>query len=68
VAWALALGVGAIVGAWLVVAGPVALPAVALGIIGLLAVAQGVRGPDALWGGMLVAAVCWTAAWALATA
>jgi 4-hydroxybenzoate polyprenyltransferase len=68
VAWALALGVGAIVGAWLVVAGPVALPAVALGIIGLLAVAQGWRRPEALWGGMLVAAVCWTAAWALATA
>ena len=68
VAWALALGVGAVVGAWLAVAGPVSLPAVALGIIGLLAVAQGVRGPEALWGGMLVAAVCWTVAWALATA
>ena len=68
VAWALSLGVGVVVGAWLVVAGPVALPALALGIIGLLAVAQGVRGVDALWGGMLVAAVCWTAAWALATA
>ena len=68
VAWALALGVGLVVGAWLVVAGPISLPAVALGIIGLLAVAQGVRGPDALWGGMLVAAVCWTVAWALATA
>ena len=68
VAWALALGVGVVVGAFLVVTGPVAVPAVALGIIGLLSVAQGVRGADALWGGMLVAAVCWTAAWALATA
>jgi 4-hydroxybenzoate polyprenyltransferase len=68
VAWALALGVGLVVGAWLAVAGPVALPAVALGVIGLIAVGQGVRGPDALWGGMLIAAVCWTAAWAVATA
>lgn len=67
-AWALCLSVGALVGAWLVVAGPVVLPAVVLGIIGLVAVAQGARGPGALWGGMLVAAVCWTVAWALATA
>jgi hypothetical protein len=43
------------------------LPAVALGFVGLAAVAQGARGPDALWAGMLVAAVCWTAAWAIAT-
>jgi 4-hydroxybenzoate polyprenyltransferase len=67
VAWALAVGVGVVVGAWLLLAGPVELPAVALGLIGLAAVAQGARGPDALWGGLLLAAVCWTAAWALAT-
>jgi 4-hydroxybenzoate polyprenyltransferase len=67
VAWALAVGVGVVVGAWLLLAGPVELPAMALGLIGLAAVVQGARGPDALWGGMLVAAVCWTAAWALAT-
>jgi 4-hydroxybenzoate polyprenyltransferase len=67
VAWTLAVAVGVLVGAWLLVAGPAELPAIALGVIGLAAVAQGVRGPDALWAGMLVAAVCWTAAWALAT-
>lgn len=67
VAWVLALGVGVLVGAWLLLAGPVELPALALGAVGLAAVAQGVRGPDALWSGMLIGAVCWTAAWALAT-
>jgi 4-hydroxybenzoate polyprenyltransferase len=67
IAWILALGVGVVVGAWLLFAGPVVLPALATGIIGLVAVAQGVRGPAALWAGMLVGAVCWTAAWALAT-
>jgi 4-hydroxybenzoate polyprenyltransferase len=38
-----------------------------LGVIGLLAVAQGVAGAQRLWYGTLLAAVCWTAAWALAT-
>lgn len=67
VAWGLTMAVGVVVGGWLLLAGPVELPAIVLGLIGLAAVAQGVRGADALWGGMLVAAVCWTAAWALAT-
>jgi len=66
-AWLLTVGVGVVVGAWLVLSGPVDLPALALGLVGLVAVAQGVRGPDALWTGMLLAAVTWTAAWALAT-
>jgi 4-hydroxybenzoate polyprenyltransferase len=67
-AWALAVAVGLGVGAALLVGGPVAPVAVGLGIAGLAAVAQGLAGPQRLWAGMLVAAVCWTAAWALATA
>jgi hypothetical protein len=39
-----------------------------LGVAGLGAVAQGIAGPQRLWAGMLVAAVCWTTSWALATA
>jgi 4-hydroxybenzoate polyprenyltransferase len=66
-AWGLAVLVGAAVGAWLIVGQLAAWPALALGAIGLVGVAAGVRGPGALWAGMLVAAVCWTAAWALAT-
>jgi hypothetical protein len=38
-----------------------------LGAVGLAAVAQGILGPRRLWAGMLVAALCWTVAWALAT-
>ena len=69
VAWALAMGVGLGVGVAFVVAGGPIPPATAiLGAIGLAAVAQGLAGPRRLWGGMLVAAVCWTGAWALATA
>ena len=68
-AWGLAMAVGLGVGAALLVgAGPVAPASVGLGLAGLVAVGQGVAGPKRLWGGMLVAAVCWTAAWALATA
>jgi 4-hydroxybenzoate polyprenyltransferase len=67
-AWGLALGTGVAVGAALLLGGSVHPLAVLLGLAGLLAVAQGARGPDALWMGMLVAAVCWAAAWALATA
>jgi 4-hydroxybenzoate polyprenyltransferase len=67
VAWGLALTVGVVVGVWLLAAGSPGIPALALGVVGLLAVAQGIRGPEPLWGGMLVAAVAWTAAWALAT-
>ncbi len=68
-AWGLAIGVGLGVGAALLVgAGPVAPASVGLGLGGLVAVAQGVAGPQRLWIGLMVAAVCWTAAWALATA
>ena len=37
------------------------------GVIGLGAVAQGFGDSNRLWVGMLIAAVAWTAAWALAT-
>ena len=61
----LAIGVGVIVAVVLAVNGRLgAIPGV-LGAIGLVAVAQGVRGARALWYGMLVAAVSWSAAWAL---
>jgi 4-hydroxybenzoate polyprenyltransferase len=68
VAWALALAVGLGVGVALLVGGPVTPAAVVLGVAGLGAVAQGIAGPQRLWAGMLVAAVCWTTSWALATA
>ncbi len=63
----LALGVGAAVGSILGAGGRLTAASAILGGVGLLAVAQGVRGDDPLWRGMLVAAVSWTAAWALAT-
>jgi 4-hydroxybenzoate polyprenyltransferase len=66
-AWGLALSVGLAVGAALLLGGSVNPIAMVLGLVGLAAVAQGVRGADALWIGMLVAAVSWTAAWALST-
>jgi 4-hydroxybenzoate polyprenyltransferase len=67
VAWLLTLVVGVSVGAWLLVSGSAEPLALALGLAGLVAVAQGARGANALWGGMLLGAVCWTGAWALAT-
>lgn len=67
-AWVLAMAVGIGVGIAFVVGGAVTPAAIGLGIIGLAAVAQGIAGPRRLWAGMLVAAVSWTAAWALATA
>jgi 4-hydroxybenzoate polyprenyltransferase len=67
-AWALALGVGLGVGVALVAGGPVTPATLGLGVVGLGAVAQGLAGPQRLWAGMLVAAVCWTTSWALATA
>lgn len=39
-----------------------------LGGMGLVAVGQGIGSAQRLWIGLLVAAVCWTAAWGLATA
>ena len=67
-AWTMALSVGVLVGTAFVVGGRLSGPVLALGVIGLLAVAQGIRGPRPLWGGMLVAAVAWTSAWAMASA
>jgi 4-hydroxybenzoate polyprenyltransferase len=66
-AWVLAIGVGLGVGVVLAATGGIDPPAVLLGLIGLAAIAQGAVGPRRLWIGMLVAAVCWTAAWALGT-
>lgn len=66
-AWTMAAGVGAGAGAGLALTGRLETVGAILGITGLVAVAQGIAGPQRLWIGMLVAAVCWTAAWALAT-
>jgi hypothetical protein len=38
-----------------------------LGVIGLAAVAQGAGNARRLWYGLLLAALCWTVAWAVAT-
>jgi 4-hydroxybenzoate polyprenyltransferase len=67
-AWVLAVGVGVGSGIALAAVGRLGGPSLVLGIVGLLAVAQAARRADRLWAGMLIAAVCWTAAWALATA
>jgi 4-hydroxybenzoate polyprenyltransferase len=64
---ALALGVGVGVGIGLVLDGRVTPAGAALGVGGLVAVAQGTGNASRLWYGILVAAVCWTAGWALGT-
>jgi 4-hydroxybenzoate polyprenyltransferase len=66
-AWGLALGVGLVVGAALLIEGRLAPGPLGLGAVGIAAILQGARGPRLLWLGMLVAAVAWTAAWALAS-
>lgn len=66
-AWALAMGVGVAAGAVLSLGGAAGWPSIALGAAGLVAVAQGAGSASRLWYGILVAAVCWTAAWALAS-
>lgn len=66
-AWGLAMAVGVGVGAALAVGGAVVTVAAVPGVIGLAAVAQGIRDAHRLWLGMLLAAVAWTASWALAT-
>jgi 4-hydroxybenzoate polyprenyltransferase len=63
---ALAVGLGA--GLALALGGTLAAPGIGLGALGLVAVAQGAGSDRRLWYGILVAAVCWTAAWALSTA
>jgi 4-hydroxybenzoate polyprenyltransferase len=64
----LALGVGVGVGAALILGGRVTAAALGLGALGLAAIGQGVGGERQLWYGLLIAAVAWTAAWALSTA
>jgi 4-hydroxybenzoate polyprenyltransferase len=66
-AWALAMSVGIGVGATFALTGALTPGPAVLGLVGLAAVAQGIGGPHRLWIGILVAAVAWTAAWALAT-
>ncbi len=67
IAVALALAVGIGVGLALVIGGQASLPAILIGGLGLAAMMAGTASPRWLWGGMLVAATCWTVAWALAT-
>jgi 4-hydroxybenzoate polyprenyltransferase len=61
----LAIGVGMVVAAVLAASGRLGPIAGVLGVIGLVAVTQGIRGARALWYGILLAAVAWSAAWAL---
>ena len=67
VAWGLAVSVGVGAGIGLAAAGSLGPASLAIGAIGLVAVIQGWGSPSRLWAGMLVAAVCWATAWALAT-
>ena len=62
---ATAVGVGVVLG--FAVAPPVQPASVVLGLLGIVAVAQGVTDDRRLWYGLLVAAVLWTVAWALST-
>jgi 4-hydroxybenzoate polyprenyltransferase len=66
-AWGLAMAVGAGVGLAFALGGRLDPVGAALGLAGLVAVGQGIGGPTRLWGGLLVAAVLWTAAWAIAS-
>lgn len=66
-AWGLAMATAVGVGGVLLVTGTLDRPVAILGILGLVAVGQGLAGPHRLWIGMLVAAIGWTAAWALAS-
>jgi 4-hydroxybenzoate polyprenyltransferase len=67
IALAMALAVGLVVALSLAFGGQLRPASLALGVIGLVAVGQGASAANRLWYGMLIAAVCWTAAWALAT-
>lgn len=64
----LALLVGLGVGLALAVGGRASLPVIGLGLLGLVAIGQGAGSATRLWYGMLVAAVAWTSAWAIASA
>jgi len=63
----LALGVGLGVGAALLIDGHASPGSLGLGLIGLAAIGAGTTSERRLWYGILVAAVCWAAAWALST-
>jgi len=63
----LTLAVGLGVGGALLVGGRATPASVGLGVTGLVAVALGTSTERRLWYGILLAAVCWTAAWALST-
>jgi len=63
----LALAVGIVVAISMAFGGQLRPMPALLGLAGLIAVAQGARSARRLWYGILVAAVCWTAAWALST-
>ena len=67
VAYALALAVGIGVGLALTLQGRTSTTTLAFGLAGVAAVAQGAGSAHRLWYGMLLAAVAWTAAWALST-
>lgn len=66
-AWGIAMAVGIGVGLTFAASGRLDAASGMLGIVGLAAVGFGIRGPRWLWFGLLVAAVAWTAAWAIAT-
>ena len=63
----LALGVGIAVAAAFALSGRLHILGVALGLLGVASVAQGIRDERRLWYGMLVAAVLWTIGWAVST-
>ena len=63
----LAVGTGLAAGTLAFWAGRLGIGTAVLGVIGLLAVAQGARSAGALWYGILTAAVLWAGAWALST-
>jgi 4-hydroxybenzoate polyprenyltransferase len=62
-----AVSVGLGVGLALILGGRMSGPSLALGAVGLGAVSVGALGERWLWYGLLLAAVAWTAAWALST-
>lgn len=64
----LAMAVGLGVGGALLLGSRATPAGIGLGLVGLAAVAQGAFSERRLWYGVLIAAVCWTAAWALSTA
>jgi 4-hydroxybenzoate polyprenyltransferase len=66
-AWVAAVVVGIGVGVALTLGGRTTATSLTFGLAGLAAVAAGYGRPNLLWYGMLVAAVCWTIAWALST-